>query len=159
VLHADAEPRLGQQPVEGEHSLTGQSADADGEVVRRASIARNKRGVDCMQHGPDPNKSARTAVAVSGLPSICEGADELVLAADRRCTPALQVKGTGSFSCSGPVIEVPDGAPGFAAVVYLTAYVCPAASSWPATGAGALRAKVTVVDANPANPVPGQRQG
>ena len=70
----------------------------------------------------------------------------------------LWVKETGSFSYSGPVIEVPDDAPGSGMAVYLTAYVSPDASTCPATGTAALRAKVAVVDANPAAPTPGRRQ-
>jgi len=56
------------------------------------------------------------------------------------------------------VIEVPDDAPGFAYAVYLTAYVCPAASTCGTTGKPVLRAKVAIVDANPSAPVAGKRQ-
>jgi hypothetical protein len=71
---------------------------------------------------------------------------------------ALWVKVTGSFSYSGPVIEVPDDAPGFAFGVFLTAYVCPAAPTCDTTGAKALSARVAFVDADPGNPEPGERQ-
>jgi hypothetical protein len=71
---------------------------------------------------------------------------------------SLQIKQTGSFAYIGPVIEVPDDAPGFSYTVYLTAYVCPAATSCPTTGTPLLRAKVAIVDAVPASPTPGQRQ-
>jgi hypothetical protein len=71
---------------------------------------------------------------------------------------SLQVKLTGSFTYTGPVIEVPDDAPGFAFAVYLTAYVCPAGGACPATGTGAVRAKITVVDGDPTAPVAGKRQ-
>ena len=71
---------------------------------------------------------------------------------------ALRVKQTGSFSYTGPVIEVPDDAPGYAFAAYLTAYVCPGDSSCPATGTGALRAKVSFVDEDPMNPIAGRRK-
>jgi Tfp pilus assembly protein PilX len=71
---------------------------------------------------------------------------------------SLWIKETGSFSYSGPVIEVPDDAPGFGMALYLTAYVCPDTATCPVSGAGALRAKVAVMDANPTAPTPGRRQ-
>ena len=71
---------------------------------------------------------------------------------------SLWIKETGSFSYVGPVVEVPDDAPGFGLTIYLTAYVCPASASCPATGTGDLRAKVAVVDADPVSPTPGRRQ-
>jgi len=71
---------------------------------------------------------------------------------------ALRIKQTGSFAYTGPVIEVPDDAPGFAFAVYLSAYVCPDRTSCPATGRPALRAKAAIVDAMPAAPTAGQRR-
>jgi hypothetical protein len=71
---------------------------------------------------------------------------------------SLQIKQTGSFAYIGAVIEVPDDAPGFAYAVYLTAYVCPAASSCGTTGKPVLRAKVAIVDAIPSAPTAGKRQ-
>ncbi|WP_030436754.1 hypothetical protein [Actinoplanes subtropicus] len=71
---------------------------------------------------------------------------------------SLQIKQTGSFAYIGAVIEVPDDAPGFAYAVYLTAYVCPAASTCGTTGNPVLRAKVAIVDANPSAPTAGKRQ-
>ncbi|GGN61211.1 hypothetical protein GCM10010112_18080 [Actinoplanes lobatus] len=71
---------------------------------------------------------------------------------------SLHIKQTGSFAYLGPVIEVPDDAPGFAYAVYLTAYVCPAAPSCATTGTPRLRAKVAIVDAVPSAPVAGKRQ-
>ncbi|MCU7724381.1 hypothetical protein ODJ79_11700 [Actinoplanes sp. KI2] len=71
---------------------------------------------------------------------------------------SLQIKQTGSFAYIGPVIEVPDDAPGFAYAVYLTAYVCPGSATCSTTGSPSLRAKVAIVDANPSAPVAGKRQ-
>ena len=71
---------------------------------------------------------------------------------------SLQIKQTGSFAYIGAVIEVPDDAPGFAYAVYLTAYVCPAATTCATTGNPVLRAKVAIVDANPSSPTAGKRQ-
>jgi hypothetical protein len=71
---------------------------------------------------------------------------------------ALWVKVTGSFTYSGPVIEVPDDSPGFPFGVFLTAYVCPAATTCDTTGPPALHARVAFVDADPGNPEPGKRQ-
>jgi len=71
---------------------------------------------------------------------------------------SLWVKLTGSFSYTGVVIEVPDDSPGFVFGVHLAVYVCPAASTCTPSGTPALRVKVAFVDADPANPVPGQRQ-
>jgi hypothetical protein len=71
---------------------------------------------------------------------------------------SLHVKLTGSFTYTGPVIAVPDDAPGFAFAVYLTAYVCPAGGTCPVTGTGALRAKITVIDGDPTAPIAGKRQ-
>jgi len=67
---------------------------------------------------------------------------------------SVWVKETGSFSYTGPVIEVPDDSPGFGFAVYLTAYVCPNSSTCSATGSQRLRAKVALVD----GAAPGQRQ-
>lgn len=64
---------------------------------------------------------------------------------------SLWVKLTGSFSYTGPVIEVPDDSPGFAFSVYLTVYACP-------TCAPALRSRVAYVDDNPVDPTPGARR-
>jgi hypothetical protein len=72
---------------------------------------------------------------------------------------SLQVKLTGSFTYTGPVIEVPDDAPGFAFAVYLTAYVCPASGTCPVAGSDPLlRAKITVIDGDPTAPIAGKRQ-
>jgi hypothetical protein len=71
---------------------------------------------------------------------------------------SVWVKETGSFSYGGVVIEVPDDSPGFVFSMYLTAYICPNSSSCTPGGTGALRAKVALVDSNPATPVPGRRQ-
>src|SRR5581483_3353201 len=71
----------------------------------------------------------------------------------------LWVKETGSFSYTGPVIEVPDDSPGFVVAVYLA--VCPPGTASCLPGSGVtpvLRAKVAYVDADPTAPVPGQRQ-
>jgi Tfp pilus assembly protein PilX len=73
-------------------------------------------------------------------------------------TRSLWIKLTGSFSFTGPVIEVPQDSPGFVLSVYLTAYVCPGAGTCAPSGVPALRAKVAFVDADPATPVPGRRQ-
>jgi Tfp pilus assembly protein PilX len=71
---------------------------------------------------------------------------------------SLWVKLTGSFSFTGPVIEVPDDSPGFVLSVYLDAYVCPGAGSCAPAGTPALRSKVAFVDPDPVTPVAGQRQ-
>jgi hypothetical protein len=72
---------------------------------------------------------------------------------------AVWVKVTGSFGYSGPVIEVPDDSPGFPFGVFLTAYVCPGATTCDeTTGQEALHARVAFVDADPGNPEPGKRQ-
>jgi Tfp pilus assembly protein PilX len=71
---------------------------------------------------------------------------------------SVWVKETGSFSYGGVVIEVPDDSPGFVFSMYLTAYICPNSSSCTPAGAGALKAKVALVDSNPSTPVPGRRQ-
>jgi Tfp pilus assembly protein PilX len=67
---------------------------------------------------------------------------------------AVWVKETGSFTYTGPVIEVPDDSPGFGFAVYLTAYVCPNSSTCSASGTQQVRAKVALVD----GAAPGQRQ-
>jgi hypothetical protein len=71
---------------------------------------------------------------------------------------SVWVKETGSFGYTGVVIEVPDDSPGFVLNVYLTAYVCRASSTCTPGGTAAVRAKVALVDADPATPTAGQRQ-
>ena len=65
---------------------------------------------------------------------------------------------TGSFAYTGVVIGVPDDSPGFVLNVYLTAYVCRASSTCAPGGTAVIRAKVALVDADPATPTAGQRQ-
>jgi hypothetical protein len=71
---------------------------------------------------------------------------------------SLWVKETGSFGYIGPVIEVPDDAPGFVLSVFLSAYLCPKASTCTPSGTPALTARVAIVDADPTAPAPGRRQ-
>lgn len=71
---------------------------------------------------------------------------------------SLQVKLTGSVTFTGAVIEVPDDSPGFVFGVYLSAYVCPGASTCTPGGTAAARARVAFVDGDPTRPVPGSRQ-
>ncbi|CRK54994.1 hypothetical protein [Alloactinosynnema sp. L-07] len=73
-------------------------------------------------------------------------------------TRTLWVKLTGSFSYTGPVIEVPDDSPGFVFSVYLSVYVCAAPGPCSTSGNPSLRAKVAFVDADPVTPVAGARQ-
>ncbi|HEY4021017.1 MAG TPA: hypothetical protein VGM75_20175, partial [Pseudonocardiaceae bacterium] len=78
---------------------------------------------------------------------------------------SLWVKETGSFTYTGPVIEVPDDSPGFVFSVFLNVYVCPNSPTCtppppqtPTTPPLAESARVAFVDADPATPVPSQRQ-
>ncbi|TDP96772.1 hypothetical protein [Labedaea rhizosphaerae] len=70
----------------------------------------------------------------------------------------LWLKLTGSFTYSGPVIEVPDDSPGFAVSVYLSTFVCSGSGDCPTTGEPAIRSRVAYVDADPGAPAPGHRQ-
>ncbi|WP_436494769.1 hypothetical protein [Actinokineospora sp. HUAS TT18] len=71
---------------------------------------------------------------------------------------SLWVKLTGSFSFTGPVIEVPDDSPGFVFSVYLNVYLCAPPGPCATSGTPSVRAKVAFVDADPVTPVAGQRQ-
>jgi Tfp pilus assembly protein PilX len=71
---------------------------------------------------------------------------------------SLWVKETGSFGYTGPVIEVPDDAPGFVLSVFLSAYLCPNSATCTPGSAPALTARVAIVDADPTTPAPGRRQ-
>jgi hypothetical protein len=71
---------------------------------------------------------------------------------------SLWVTITGSFSFSGPVIEVPDDSPGYGFSLYLTAYVCPDSTTCAATGTPVTRARIALVDGDPVSPTPGRRQ-
>jgi Tfp pilus assembly protein PilX len=71
---------------------------------------------------------------------------------------SVWVKETGSFAYTGVVIEVPDDAPGFVLGVYLTAYVCENSATCAASGTPQVRAKVAIIDPDPATPVSGKRQ-
>ncbi|HVK26258.1 MAG TPA: hypothetical protein VM677_33315 [Actinokineospora sp.] len=71
---------------------------------------------------------------------------------------SLWVKLTGSFTFTGPVIEVPDDSPGFVFSVYLNVYVCAAPGPCSTSGAPSLRAKVAFIDADPVTPIAGARQ-
>lgn len=71
---------------------------------------------------------------------------------------ALWVRETGSFSYDGPVIEVPDDSPGFVFSMYLNVYLCPSSGTCTPSGSPALRAKVALVDDDPAVPSAGRRQ-
>jgi len=59
---------------------------------------------------------------------------------------SLWLTETGSFSYTGPVIEVPDDSPGFLISVYLEVYLCPGAASCATTGTPVLRARVAMRD-------------
>lgn len=69
---------------------------------------------------------------------------------------ALHVTLTGSATYEGPVIEVPDDAPGSAFSVNLRA--CLAQNPCPDDLTADLRARVEFIDPAPANPVAGKRQ-
>jgi hypothetical protein len=71
---------------------------------------------------------------------------------------SLWIKLTGSFTYSGPVIEVPNDSPGFGFSVYLTTYLCPGATTCDTTGTPVLRTRVAFVDGDPGSPYPGRRQ-
>jgi hypothetical protein len=72
---------------------------------------------------------------------------------------SLWVKLTGSFAYTGVVIEVPDDSPGFVFSVYLDVYyLCPVGGTCAQPKTLVLKAKVAVVDADPATPTAGQRQ-
>ncbi len=62
---------------------------------------------------------------------------------------ALWAKETGAINYTGPVIEVPDNSPGYGpggTIVYLTVYMCPAASSCDTGGKVGLKARVLIFD-------------
>ena len=71
---------------------------------------------------------------------------------------SVWVKLTGSFSYAGPVIEVPDDAPGFAFSVHLAVHLCPTSASCAPSGTPTLTSRVAYIDADPVTPVPGRRQ-
>ncbi|GAA4417762.1 hypothetical protein GCM10023148_15920 [Actinokineospora soli] len=71
---------------------------------------------------------------------------------------SVWVKLTGSFSYNGPVIEVPDDAPGFAFSVHLAVTLCPTTATCAPAGTPALTARVAYIDADPVSPTPGRRQ-
>ncbi|WP_328991824.1 type II secretion system GspH family protein [Kribbella sp. NBC_01245] len=66
----------------------------------------------------------------------------------------LRRSGTGA----GPVISVPGDSPGFTFAVYLSVYRCPNALLCLPSGQPVLRAKVALIDADPARPDPGARR-
>jgi hypothetical protein len=71
---------------------------------------------------------------------------------------AVWIKETGSFSYTGPVIEVPDDSPGFGVSAYLDAYVCPKSASCSVTGTPALRSRIALFDSDPSSPAARRRK-
>ncbi|MFC0629037.1 type IV pilus modification PilV family protein [Kribbella deserti] len=63
-----------------------------------------------------------------------------------------------SATATAPVLSIPDDSPGFTFTVYLSVYRCPDALLCGPSGQPVLRAKVALIDADPAAPDPGARR-
>jgi hypothetical protein len=69
---------------------------------------------------------------------------------------ALRVSVTGKVT--GVTFDLPDDSPGFSFGLHLKVYVCPRALLCLPSGRPTLQAKIGLVDADPASPVPGRRK-
>jgi hypothetical protein len=69
---------------------------------------------------------------------------------------ALRVSVTGKVT--GVTFDLPDDSPGFSFGLHLKVYVCPRALLCLPSGRPTLQAKIGLVDADPASPIPGRRK-